>query len=171
MLGREALTTYLHSIGLTATYVHRKLSGSDPLIEDPGQTGERNAHPARDSARLFELIALNEIAGAEWLFETLAAQEWKEKLARGLREGDRFAHKTGDTSKVMHNGGILDYGGGETLCARGVYLSYLNIALQNDARLQAFSALYTAILSLELPFTDNTERKSRNIVREGKHQA
>jgi beta-lactamase class A len=135
-LGRQAATAYLHTIGLGGTFIHRKLSGGDPLIEDPGKTGERNAHPARDAAALFELIARKSIAGADWLFETLGAQEWNEKLSPGLRAGDRFAHKTGDTSLVTHDGGILDTAEGK----RYVVVVYTALASsrENDARLQAF---------------------------------
>jgi beta-lactamase class A len=135
-LGREAATADLHTIGLTRTFIHRKLSGSDPLIEDPGKTGERNAHPARDAALLFEKIAQKKIAGADWMFNALRAQEWNEKLSTGLLAGDRFAHKTGDTSQVTHDGGILDTADGK----RYVLVVYTSLASspENDARFGAF---------------------------------
>jgi beta-lactamase class A len=41
------------------------------------------------------------------LLGLLANQRWNTKLSRGLDSGDRFAHKTGDTSEVSHDGGIL----------------------------------------------------------------
>lgn len=135
-LGREAATAYLQTIGLTQTCIHRKLSGSDPLIEDPGKTGERNAHPARDAAFLFEKIAQKKIAGADWIFNALRAQEWNEKLSSGLRAGDRFAHKTGDTSRATHDGGILDTADGKRYVI--VVYSSLTSSSENDARLGAF---------------------------------
>ena len=106
VLGREAITDYCADLGLRATAVRRKLSGSLPLIDDPGATG-RNSHPAADAALLFESIALGRVPGADWLFETLAAAEWNNKLNGGLDDGDRFAHNTGDTDEVSHDGGIL----------------------------------------------------------------
>jgi beta-lactamase class A len=106
VLGREQIGARCRSWGLPATAVRRKLSGSLPLIPDPGETG-RNAHPARDAAALFERIARSEAAGSAWLMQTLFAQEWNDKLSGGLDEGDRFAHKTGETSDVSHDGGIL----------------------------------------------------------------
>lgn len=105
VLGRASIADYCRAVGLTATAVRRKLSGSLPLIEDPEATG-RNAHSAADAAALFAHIARRDPGG--WLHATLALQEWNDKLSRGLAPGDRFAHKTGDTDEVSHDGGILD---------------------------------------------------------------
>ena len=106
VLGRERINARCRQLGLQATAVRRKLSGSLPLIDDPEATG-RNAHPAADAALLFEAIALERAPGSAWLSQTLAAAEWNGKLSRGLQPGDRFAHKTGDTDEVSHDGGIL----------------------------------------------------------------
>jgi beta-lactamase class A len=144
VLDREVMSEHLHSIGLTNTFVHRKLSGGDRLIEDPACTGERNEHPACDAAVLFERIAYNEIPGAAWLLAALQAQEWNEKLSRGLREGDRFAHKTGDTSLVTHDGGILDTTEGK----RYIIVVYTSFASspENDIRMQIFMKALRALL-------------------------
>lgn len=109
LAGRERATAIARDrLGLRETAFHRKLSGSDPLIDDPGWDGaHRNAHPAGDAARLFAAIARDAVPHAALLRELLAAQYWNDKLSAGLREGDRFAHKTGDTSEVTHDGGIL----------------------------------------------------------------
>ena len=107
--GRERATeTAARRLGLHATAFHRKLSGSDPLVADPGWDGKhRNAHTAADSARLYASIARDEIPLAGILLSLLDRQRWNEKLSTALRAGDRFAHKTGDTSEVTHDGGIL----------------------------------------------------------------
>ena len=107
--GRERATTIVQSeFGLQQTAFHRKLSGSLPLIEDPHWDGvHRNAHPASDAARLFESIARDRIPFARELLATLARQQWNDKLPSGLHAADRFAHKTGDTDEVTHDGGIL----------------------------------------------------------------
>jgi beta-lactamase class A len=109
VVGRERATEIaVERFGLSATRFCRKLSGSEPLIVDAEWDGiHRNAHPAGDAARLFELVALDEIPLAGLLREMLGAQVWNEKLSRGLRPGDRFFHKTGDTDEVTHDGGIL----------------------------------------------------------------
>jgi beta-lactamase class A len=106
VLGREAVTQYCAAFGLNGTHVRRKLSGSVPLIDDPGAAG-RNAHPPADAAALLTMIALDRVPGAAWLRDALSRQYWNGKLSTGLAPGDRFAHKTGDTDEVSHDGGIL----------------------------------------------------------------
>jgi|SRR5579884_275157 len=110
VVGRERATQIVQQrYGLRATAFCRKLSGSLPLIHDAEWDGaHRNAHSAADAARLFELIARSQVPFALALRETLKRQQWKNKLAAGLNGEDRFAHKTGDTDEVTHDGGILD---------------------------------------------------------------
>jgi len=105
-LGRGWITAYCRSIGLERTAVRRKLSGGEPLIDDPEATG-RNSHPAGDAARLFAALDGRRLAGSAELLEILSRQWWRGKLPLGLRDGDRFAHKTGDTDEVSHDGGVL----------------------------------------------------------------
>ncbi len=109
-VGRERATRIAADrYGLLQTAFYRKLSGSLPLIEDPQWDGmHRNEHSAADAARLFETIARSRVPFALSLRQTLARQEWNNKISAGLRPGDRFAHKTGDTDEVTHDGGILD---------------------------------------------------------------
>ena len=106
LLGREAITAHCLAIGLTQTAVRRKLSGSLPLIDDPEASG-RNAHPASDAATLFAALDARYLPGSERMLASLGRQYWQGKLPLGLRPGDRFAHKTGDTDEVSHDGGIL----------------------------------------------------------------
>lgn len=109
VLGRERATHLVRErLGLRGTAFHRKLSGSLPLIEDQQWNGkQRNTHPPGDAAHLFELIAGNRIPLAPYLRSVLLRQEWNGKLSAGLQAGDLFAHKTGDTDEVTHDGGIL----------------------------------------------------------------
>jgi beta-lactamase class A len=134
-VGRETATEYLAGLGLRATAIRRKLSGSLPLIDDTEATG-RNAHSAGDAALLFRLIATGAIPGAQRLHELLAEQHWNDKLSPGLRPGDRFAHKTGETDETSHDGGILDTAEG----ARYVLVVYTRLAAApaTDARLARF---------------------------------
>ena len=108
VLGRETITAACASLGLRDTAVHRKLSGALPLIDDPAATG-RNRHPADDAATLLRMLARDRSRGSQSnvIDDALAAQIWNDKLSRGLRPGDRFSHKTGDTDEVSHDGGIL----------------------------------------------------------------
>jgi beta-lactamase class A len=135
VLGREAITERCRAWGLRGTAVRRKLSGALPLIDDPGASG-RNAHPAADSALLFERIARAPASDGGWLLRALHAQEWNDKLSAGLRPGDRFAHKTGETSEVSHDGGILELPGG----ARWIVVVYTALAPlpENEARFAHF---------------------------------
>ena len=140
-LGRERATAIVREeLGLAATAFHRKLSGSDPLIADPQWDGEhRNAHPVRDAARLFRLIAERAFPGAELLEGWLGEQRWNDKLSLGLSPGDRFAHKTGDTSEVTHDGGILTTGDGR----RAIIVVYTEMPStpENNARFGTFMRL------------------------------
>jgi beta-lactamase class A len=142
ILGRERATTIVQDrFGLRATAFYRKLSGSLPLIHDPGWDGvHRNAHSAADAARLFELIARDEVPFALALRQTLARQEWNDKLPAGLLAGDRFAHKTGDTDEVTHDGGILDTEEG----ASYVLVVYTGME-SNDANNAKFAPFMSAL--------------------------
>jgi beta-lactamase class A len=135
VIGRERATSLAREWGLGATAIRRKLSGSLPLIADPEATG-RNAHPAGDAAALFDLVARDAIPGSAWLRETLALQEWNTKLSAGLTPGDRFAHKTGDTDEVSHDGGILELQSGLRYVI--VVFTALPSSTENDARFGEF---------------------------------
>jgi len=138
LLDRARITRELHALGCRETFVRRKLSGGDPLIADPGAVG-RNAHPIGDAAHLFARIARGTVPGAERLLAMLDAQAWNDKLSPGLAPGDRFAHKTGDTSEVSHDGGVLRTAGG-TRYVLVVYTA-LPSSPASDARLAAFMRL------------------------------
>jgi beta-lactamase class A len=138
LVGRDRATEVARErFGLHDTVFARKLSGSDPLIHDPNWDGStRNAHPAADAARLFAAIARDEIPLAHRLREMLADQAWNEKLSPGLLPGDRFLHKTGDTSEVTHDGGIVIDAQGE----RWVVVAYTGLAStdEHNARFAPF---------------------------------
>jgi beta-lactamase class A len=138
VVGRERATAIARErLGLSATTFARKLSGGDPLIHDPGWDGTtRNAHPAADAARLFAAIARDDVPFAGRLRAMLAAQAWNDKLSGGLLPGDRFLHKTGDTSEVTHDGGILIDEGGDAW----VVVAYTGLAStdEHNARFAPF---------------------------------
>jgi beta-lactamase class A len=134
--GRERLNEVLHAWGLRDTFVRRKLSGSDPLIDDPGSLG-RNAHPARDAAALLRSIAAAERPASGRILAALRNQAWNDKLSRGWAGGDTFAHKTGDTSEVSHDGGILTTADGGSYVI--VVYTPLPSGADADARIAAFA--------------------------------
>jgi len=142
ILQRERATQIVQErYGLRSTAFHRKLSGALPLIHDPQWDGvHRNAHSANDAARLFELIARDQVPFTFALRQTLARQEWNNKLPAGLLPGDRFAHKTGDTDEVTHDGGILDTEQG----ASYVLVVYTGME-SNDANNAKFAPFMSAL--------------------------
>lgn len=136
--GRQRATGIVRErLGLRHTAFHRKLSGSLPLITDAQWDGQHlNTHPPADAAQLFESIARRRFPMASLLHDILARQEWNNKLSAGLQPGDRFAHKTGDTDEVTHDGGILETAGG----AKYVLVVYTGMESTdaNNARFGAF---------------------------------
>jgi len=135
VLGRERATAGVHALGFTGTAFRRKLSGALPLIDDPEATG-RNTFPAAEAADLFVALAEDRVPEAAALRRILATSWWDVKLSRGLEPGDAFAHKTGDTDEVSHDGGILTLPGG----ARWVVVVFTELASsdEHDARFGAF---------------------------------
>lgn len=127
VIGRGRATTVLRDLGFPGTAIRRKLSGSDPLIDDPEATG-RNTHPAHEAAALFEALARDAFPFAASLRGALERQRWNTKLSAGLSPGDRFAHKTGDTSEVSHDGGILTTADGK----RYVVVLYTGMPSSDD---------------------------------------
>ncbi len=142
LVGRERATALLRAeLGLIDTGLRRKLSGGHPLLCDAAQFG-RNTHPASDAATLMCAIANSKFPDASFLFSLLERQEWNTKLSAGINTGDHFAHKTGDTEEVSHDGGILVTTSGE----RFVIIVYSASASceATDAR---FAALMRALRS------------------------
>jgi beta-lactamase class A len=135
VLGRERATADVRELGFSQTAFRRKLSGALPLIDDPAATG-RNTFPAAEAADAFAAIAEDRVPEAATLREILAMSWWDVKLSRGLEPGDRFAHKTGDTDEVAHDGGILTTAEG----SRWVVVVYTELpsSEEHDLRFGAF---------------------------------
>jgi beta-lactamase class A len=134
-LERGRASADLAALGFPGTVIRRKLSGALPLIDDPQACG-RNVHSAHDACKLFKRIARDDVPGAARIEHALAAQFWNGKLSEGLAPGDRFAHKTGDTDEVSHDGGILTLASGERY-ALAVY-TQLESNAETDRRFGAF---------------------------------
>ncbi|HVA29082.1 MAG TPA: serine hydrolase [Candidatus Baltobacteraceae bacterium] len=146
VVGRERATQIVRDrFGLHHTAFYRKLSGSDPLIHDPLWDGvHMNAHPASDAAALFRLIGLDRLPHSDLFRSALARQYWNNKLNQGLREGDVFMHKTGDTDDVTHDGGILLTAAGRAF----VIVAYTGLAStdEHNARFGPFMERLRALL-------------------------
>ena len=129
VLGRERVTQAMRALGLPTFLLGRKLSGSEPLIDDPAMVG-RNRLPPEEIARLLALIATDAVPGAAAQRDILARCVHREKLACGLRGDDRFAHKTGETEETSHDAGILETADGR----RFVVVLYTTPAPRPDSR-------------------------------------
>jgi beta-lactamase class A len=164
VLGRERATADVRALGFPTTAFRRKLSGALPLIDDPKATG-RNTFPATEAAELLAALADDRIPEAPVLRRILATSWWDVKLSRGLEPGDAFAHKTGDTDEVAHDGGILTLPGG----ARWVVVVYTELASSDahDARFGAFMrALRPYLLGSEGALAEPGNRASTPPVQE-----
>lgn len=139
VLGRERATADVHRLGFTQSFLRRKLSGALPLIDDPEATG-RNSFPAAEAVKLLVALAQDRVPEAAALRAILATSWWDVKLSRGLEPGDRFAHKTGDTDEVAHDGGILTLADG----SRWVLAVYTDMP-SSDAHDLRFGAFMRAL--------------------------
>ena len=106
VLRRERVTAFMRALGLESSFLGRKLSGAEPFVEDEEMTG-RNRLPPDEIGRLLALIALDLVPGASEQRAILGRCVDGGKLAAGLCGGDRFMHKTGETSDTNHDAGIL----------------------------------------------------------------
>lgn len=113
VLRRERVTAFMHELGLPTFFLGRKLSGSEPLIVDDAMTG-RNRLPPHEIGILLTLIATDAVPGAAEQREILRRCLHNEKLVPALRDGDVFMHKTGETSDLSHDAGILKTAQGKT---------------------------------------------------------
>jgi beta-lactamase class A len=111
-VGRANVTSYMASIGLPTLQLHRKVYGCDP-IEDTAWDGvHMNTMTALETARFYELVLDGGpgFVGAEArtrMQKTLEAQRYKGGIGKGLPEDSVFMSKTGDTSSVTHDAGII----------------------------------------------------------------
>lgn len=113
VLRRERVTAFMRELGLPTFLLGRKLSGSDPLVDDPEIVG-RNRLPPLEIGMLLALIARGRVPGAAAQRAILRRCLDGEKLVPALRDGDVFMHKTGETSDLSHDAGILTTAQGRT---------------------------------------------------------
>ena len=106
VLRRERVTAFMRELGLPTFFLGRKLSGSEPLVVDDEMTG-RNRLPPHEIGTLLTLIATDAVPAAAQQREILVRCLHNEKLAPALCDGDIFMHKTGETSDLSHDAGIL----------------------------------------------------------------
>lgn len=108
ILGRDNVTNYIQSLGLTHSHVGSKLNLDDTQTQFeydvPGYG--INTTTAEDYGKIFTLIKQNKIPGAKELFAVLARQKINNMIPRYLPKEVVCAHKTGDLDPLFHDGGI-----------------------------------------------------------------
>jgi beta-lactamase class A len=111
-VGRANVTSFMASIGVPGLQLHRKVYGCDP-IEDTAWDGvHMNTMTALETAKLYQLVLdggpgfMGEEARTR-MQKTLSEQRYKGGIGKGLPEDALFMSKTGDTSSVTHDAGII----------------------------------------------------------------
>lgn len=108
LVGRDGVTSYVQSLGLTHTKIGSKLnqdtSQQQTEYDIPGYG--INTTTASDYAKAYELIEKNKIAGAKELFAILKDQKINNMIPFYLPKDVICAHKTGDLAPIYHDGGI-----------------------------------------------------------------
>ncbi len=108
VLGRDNITRYIQSIGLTHSHVGSKLNldTSQTQYEYDAPGYGINTTTAEDYAKAFMLIKNNKIPGAKELYAVLKAQKINTMIPLYLPKTVICAHKTGDLDPLYHDGGI-----------------------------------------------------------------
>jgi beta-lactamase class A len=114
-LGRANVTAYMASLGLPTLQVHRKVFGCEPY-DDTGWDGvSRNTMSARETAQLYRLILDGGpgFPGAESrtrMQGVLSRQLWRDGIFERLPAAAQYLSKTGETTTVKHDSGIILWG-------------------------------------------------------------
>ncbi|HME81926.1 MAG TPA: serine hydrolase [Candidatus Eremiobacteraceae bacterium] len=141
VLDRERVTSAMRALGLARFRLGRKLSGSEPLVEGL-DVGERNSMRPSETAQLLRLIADDAVPGAVEQRALLVRCTDGAKLAAGVARGDRFMHKTGVTSAVNHDAGILQTADGR----RFVIVLYTRRGTHDSAHADARMASWMRVM-------------------------
>ncbi len=107
-LGRDHITSYIQSIGLTNTHIGSKLNldTSQEQFEYDAPGYGVNTTTAEDYAKAFTLIKKNRISGAVELLDIFKKQKINNMIPLLLPKDVVCAHKTGDLDPLYHDGGI-----------------------------------------------------------------
>jgi beta-lactamase class A len=71
------------------------------------EAGLNNTTTAQDLLRIMEAIALEEVEGAEEMFNILSQQQFNDQIPALLPQDVVVAHKTGSITGVQHDSGII----------------------------------------------------------------
>ncbi len=110
VLGRDNITNYIVSLGLTHSHVGSKLNldTSQEQFEFDEAGYGINTTTAQDYAKAFDLIKNNKIPGSKDLYAVLQKQKINNMIPLFLPKNVVCAHKTGDLDPLFHDGGICE---------------------------------------------------------------
>ncbi len=108
VLGRDNITAYMQSLGLTHTRIGSKLNldTSQEQYEFDVSGYGINTTTAEEYAKAFALIKNKKIPGAQELFAILQKQKINNMIPLYLPKDVACAHKTGELDPLYHDGGI-----------------------------------------------------------------
>ncbi|MEB3221177.1 MAG: serine hydrolase [Candidatus Sericytochromatia bacterium] len=113
LVDRNAVAAGFGSLGMPRTQLGKKLYWGNRVPDTPRGAGQ-NVTTAGDMAQLFQRIADGTAVSpgaSEKMRGWLRGQLDHDKIARGLPPGATFYGKSGETSKVTHDVGIVEVGG------------------------------------------------------------
>ncbi|MEB3204778.1 MAG: serine hydrolase [Candidatus Sericytochromatia bacterium] len=113
VLGRQEINATMARLGWPDLQLNRKLGGAAP-IPDPGYVGGRNQVRADQVSDLLGRIEEGRLISPEAsarMKEILGRQMDNDKIPAALPPDARVFHKTGETSRVTHDTGIVTLGG------------------------------------------------------------
>ena len=105
--GTAAVTENAKKLGCSATAHNNDLQGTR-TVEIPQD--QWNATSAKDAAKILEKIYNGELVSAEYsaeMMELLKGQQVRTKIPKNLPKGTLVANKTGETSKIQNDVGII----------------------------------------------------------------
>jgi beta-lactamase class A len=147
-IGRANATTFMKDLGLSSLQVHRKVFGCEPYDDSGWDGASLNTMTALDTATLYRLIldggpGFVGVAGRQRMRDVLADQRWRGGIGATLPDDAQYLSKTGDTSKVVHDSGIILWQG-----RRFIVVAFTELAPSvGRPRLKTLGAEITKIMS------------------------
>jgi beta-lactamase class A len=111
-VARHKANAFMTSLGLPTLQVHRKTFGCEPYTDSGWDGKNLNTMTALETARLYRLIldggpGFVGPGGRTRMLDVLGGQLLRGGVASTLPDDARYLSKTGNTSEVVHDSGII----------------------------------------------------------------
>lgn len=111
-VGRQKATAFMSQLGLGTLQIHRKVFGCEPYTDSGWDGVHVNTMTALDTGKLYQLIldggpGFVGPAGRDRMKAVLADQRWRGGISATLPKDAVYLSKTGNTSTVTHDSGIV----------------------------------------------------------------